>query len=63
MNEPFYVARSVIELVSGTHRRAHLAAGAAFETGVHGAVKAHYRLEEQRDLPLPVDYIAAATGA
>ena len=63
MNDPIYVARSSIEIVSGTHRRAHLEPGGSFDTGVHGPIKAHYRLDDQPDLPLPVDFIAAATGA
>jgi hypothetical protein len=29
--------------------------------GVHGAIKEHYRLDA-KDLPLPVDYIVAATA-
>jgi hypothetical protein len=32
------------------------------ELGVHGPIKAHYRLDAEPDLPLPVDYIVAATG-
>ncbi|MCI0435054.1 MAG: hypothetical protein L0271_15650 [Gemmatimonadetes bacterium] len=63
MSDPMYVSRSVIEIVRGTHRRAHLDAGGSFETGVHGAIKAHFRLNDEPDLPLPVDYIVAATGA
>jgi hypothetical protein len=63
MGEPFYVSRSTVEIVQGTHRRAHLEAGGSFETGVHGPIKSHYRLDDERDLPLPVDYIVAATGA
>jgi hypothetical protein len=58
-----YIARSIIELVAGTHRRMQLEPGGSVDTGVHGPIKAHYRLDDQKDLPLPVDFIAAATGA
>jgi hypothetical protein len=62
MSEPFYIARAAIRKVQGTHRRAELADGTAVEFGVHGPIKAHYRLHDEKDLPLPVDYIVAATG-
>ena len=62
MNEPFYTARAEIEKVEGVHRRARLPVGGAIELGVHGPVKEHYRLHDAKDLPLPVDYIVAATG-
>jgi hypothetical protein len=62
-NEPFYVSRAAIEKVAGTHRRATLEAGATIDMGVHGPVRTHYRLDAEKDLPLPVDYIVAATGA
>lgn len=61
MSEPFYVARARVGKVEGVHRRARLETGAEFEMGVHGAVKEHYRIDA-KDLPLPVDYIVAATG-
>ncbi|MGH7541495.1 MAG: hypothetical protein ACRELC_10890 [Gemmatimonadota bacterium] len=61
MSEPFYVARGRIEKVEGVHRRARIALGTEFDMGVHGAVKEHYRIDA-KDLPLPVDYIVAATG-
>jgi hypothetical protein len=63
MSEPLYVARSKIEKVDGVHRRAHLESGQHFDVGVHGAIKKHFNLVDAKDLPLPVDYIAAATGA
>ncbi len=62
-SEAFYVARATVEKVEGTHRRALLPLGVVIDFGVHGAVRAHYRLSDARDLPLPVDYIVAATGA
>lgn len=62
MNEAFYTATARVERVSGVHRRATLATGTNVEFGVHGPIKAHYRLEGE-DRPLPVDYIVAAAGA
>lgn len=59
----FYESRARIEKIQGTQRRVTLATGEAFETGVHGAIKAHYKLLNEKDLPLPVDYIVGATGA
>jgi hypothetical protein len=63
MTEPFYTSRSRIEVIEGTHRRMVLDAGGTCDTGVHGPVKSYYRLDDQKNLPLPVDYIVAATGA
>lgn len=62
MSEPFYVAVSTIRRVAGVHRRASLQTGEQVDFGVHGAIKSHYRLDGAPDLPLPVDYIAAAVG-
>ena len=59
----FYDAKARVEKIQGTERRVTLTTGDAFETGVHGAIKAHYKLLNEKDLPLPVDYIAGATGA
>lgn len=59
----FYESRSRVEKIQGTQRRVTLETGDAFETGVHGAIKAHYKLNDEKDLPLPVDYIVGATGA
>ena len=61
--EPLYAARAEVEKVRGTHRRARLAPGAEIELGVHGPIKEFFRLHDEPDLPLPVDYIVAATGA
>ncbi len=62
MTDPFYVARAEIAKVEGVQRRATLETGMEVDFGVHGAIKAHYRLDDAPDLPLPVDYIAAAVG-
>jgi hypothetical protein len=63
MSEPLYVARSHIDKVDGAHRRARLETGESIDFGVHGAIKRHFNLQDTKNLPLPVDYIAAATGA
>jgi hypothetical protein len=60
--EPFYVARSVIHKVRGVHRQAVLSDGTTLDMGVHGSIKAHYGLDAEPDLPLPVDLVAAAAG-
>ncbi len=62
MSDPIYVSRARIEKQDG-FRRAHIEAGPVLDCGVHGAVKAHYKLDHLPDVPLPVDYLAAATGA
>ncbi len=62
MAEPLYVSTASIEKVKGVHRRAHLDAGVAVEFGVHGPIKQHYKLVREPDIPLPVDYVVAATG-
>jgi hypothetical protein len=61
MDAPIYRARAKVRKVGGVHREAEIATGVRFEMGVHGAIKEHYRLEGKA-LPLPVDYIVAATG-
>ena len=61
MSDSFYVSRGRVEKVEGVHRAAEIAAGTRFDMGVHGPIKEHYRIDA-RDLPLPVDYIVAATG-
>jgi hypothetical protein len=62
VTEAFYTARARVDKVEGVHRHAELSAtGVTFEMGVHGPVKAHFGIDSP-DLPLPVDYIVAATG-
>jgi len=58
---PFYVSRAQVVRIEGLHRRASIAADTEFDMGVHGPIKEHYRLDA-KDLPLPVDYIVAATA-
>ena len=62
MADSFYTARASVQKVAGVHRRAVLPTGVTVALGVHGPVKTHYRLVDAKDLPLPVDYIVAATG-
>lgn len=62
MSDPLYVARSTVVRVGGLHRRARLATGETFDIGVHGPIRAHYKLQPERELPLPVDYIVASTA-
>ena len=62
MDETLYVARAEVRKVRGLHRRARLATGHEVDFGVHGPIKEFYRLAGD-DLPLPVDYLVAATGA
>ncbi len=60
MNSP-YTSRCTVEKVEGVHRRARIATGATFDMGVHGDIKAMYRIESE-DRPLPVDFIVASAG-
>lgn len=63
MNEPFsYRSRTPIEVVGGLHRRATLPLGVTADFGVHGPIRELFQLNPERELPLPVDYIVAATG-
>ena len=62
MAEPLYVARATLRKLGSLHRRAEIALGATADFGVHGAIKDHYHLAPERELPLPVDYIVAAAG-
>jgi hypothetical protein len=62
MSDPLYVAKSDITKTSQS-RVAHLETGEHAEFGVHGAIKQLFKLNDMKDLPLPVDYIAAAAGA
>jgi hypothetical protein len=63
MSESFYTSRASVEKIDGVHRRAVLGVGTEIEFGVHGPIKAHYGLDSQPNLPLPVDYLVAAAAA
>ena len=60
--QPFYTARASVAKVDGIHRRATLEDGTEIDFGVHGPIKAHYRLDAEPDRPLPVDYLVAAAA-
>lgn len=62
MSDPFYVAHAEVDRVGSLHRRARLEGGGTFDMGVHGPVVTLFRLEPEREWPLPVDYIVAATA-
>lgn len=62
-SDSFYTVEAGIEKVAGVHRRVRLPSGDAFDVGVHGAIKEHYRLHDEPDRPLPVDYIVGSGGA
>lgn len=62
-DDSFYTARARVEKVRGVHRRIVLETGTSVDVGVHGAIKTHYRLDAEPDLPLPVDLVVGAAGA
>ena len=62
MSTSFYDAHATVHKIRGLERRATIATGVAVDFGVHGPIREFYRLSPERELPLPVDYIVAATG-
>lgn len=62
MADPVYVAHVTLTQHGSLHRRARLASGETVDFGVHGPIRELFRLNPERELPLPVDYIVAATG-
>ena len=62
MSEPLYTSRVKLDKLGSLHRRAHLPLGGAADMGVHGPIVPYFKLSPERELPLPVDYIVAATG-
>ena len=62
MIDPFYVAETEVRKVRGVHRRARLGDGTSVDFGVHGAIKSYYGLDDEPNLPLPVDYVVAAAA-
>lgn len=62
MSEAIYRARAALEQLGSLHRRARIATGVEIDFGVHGPIRELYGLTPERPLPLPVDYIVAATG-
>ena len=63
MSEPLYIARATVDKVDGLHRRGTLEDGTELEFGIHGPIKAHYGMDSQPNLALPVDYLVAAAAA
>lgn len=59
---PLYVSRVRVERVAPLVRRARLPLDATAEMGVHGPIVPFFGLSPARQVPLPVDYIVAATG-
>jgi len=62
VSDPLYVSRVTLEKTGHLHRRAHLPTGETVDMGVHGPIVELFKLVPPRALPLPVDYIVAATG-
>ncbi len=62
MTRPFQLSTARITRGEGIERAAKLFDGTRLRFGVHGPIKSYYRLDGEPDLPLPVDYIAAAAG-
>jgi len=62
MESHLYVAHASVENAGSLHRRGRIATGVTVDFGVHGPIKEFYHLQPERELPLPVDYIVAATG-
>ena len=62
MTDPLYTSRATLENLGSLHRRARLESGETFEMGVHGPIVELFSLQPERELPLPVDYIVAATA-
>lgn len=62
MIDPFYVAETEVRKVRGVRRRARLGDGTSVELGVHGTIKTYYGLDDEPNLPLPVDYVVAAAA-
>ena len=60
MSEPVYISRSTVHKVAGVTRRALLEDGTEATFGVHGPIKDAYGLDQEPDLPLPVDFIVAS---
>ena len=60
MSDSIYTSRSRIRKIRGVTRTATLEDGTEITFGVHGAIKAQYGLDDEPDLPLPVDYLVAA---
>jgi uncharacterized OsmC-like protein len=61
MSHAMYVSRATVTPAGKLRRRAVLEAGAEAEFGVHGPIAEFFKLAPPTPLPLPVDYVVAAT--
>ena len=61
MSEPMYVSRATLTPAGKLRRHAVLEAGAEADFGVHGPIAEFFKLAPPTPLPLPVDYVVAAT--
>ncbi len=61
MPEPMYVSRATVTPAGKLRRHAVLEAGAEADFGVHGPIAEFFKLAPPTPLPLPVDYVVAAT--
>jgi hypothetical protein len=57
-----HVSITQVERMTGVEKTAVLPTGQRVDFGVNGDIKKLYNIDT-RDLPLPVDYIVASTGA
>ena len=63
MSDAFYTARASIRKVEGVRRKATLEAGGTeVDFGVHGPIKDLFKLDQEPNTPLPVDYLVAAAA-
>ncbi len=62
MSEELYISRVTVDKLGSMHRRAHLPLGATADFGVHGPIVELFKLQPERELPLPVDFIVAAAA-
>ena len=61
MSEAMYVSRATVTPAGKLHRHAVLESGAEAAFGVHGPIAEFFKLAPPTPLPLPVDYVVAAT--
>lgn len=61
MSDVMYVSRASLAPAGKLHRHAVLESGGEADFGVHGPIAEFFKLAPPRPLPLPVDYVVAAT--
>ena len=62
MPEAMYVSRATVTPAGKLQRHAVLESGAEARFGVHGPIAEFFKLAPPTPLPLPVDYVVAATA-